>query len=71
MASAFKRLIPTLNRVLVRKLEAETVTKSGIILSQPDDKTPIGVIVATGPGRKEEEKKRISMNFLNKINFTK
>ena len=35
MATNFKRLIPLLNRIVVRKIEPETKTKSGIILQKP------------------------------------
>jgi chaperonin GroES len=50
---AFKSLRPLLNRVVVRKAEALTKTKSGIILSQKDvgDKLNFGTVLAIGPGK--------------------
>jgi chaperonin GroES len=50
MTSAFKRLIPTLNRILIRKFEVENKTKSGIILQENSDKTTYGEVIATGNG---------------------
>ena len=35
MATAFKRILPTLNRILVKKVEPVTKTNSGIILQKP------------------------------------
>ncbi len=51
MTSVFKRLIPTFNRVLIRKIEAEAKTKSGIILQESADKTAHGVVIEVGPGK--------------------
>lgn len=50
MASAFKKLLPCLNRVLVKRFEQEARTASGIILQEVADKNVIGEIVETGPG---------------------
>ncbi|EGR28982.1 hypothetical protein IMG5_165780 [Ichthyophthirius multifiliis] len=50
MTSTFKRLIPSLNRILVKRFEAETKTKTGIILQDPADKTAYGQVVQVGPG---------------------
>jgi chaperonin GroES len=46
---------PLADRVLVKPAEAETTTKSGIII--PDtakEKPQKGVVVAVGPGKKDE-----------------
>ena len=49
---AFKTLKPLLNRVVVKKAEALTKTKSGIILSQKaDEKLNFGTVMAVGPGK--------------------
>jgi chaperonin GroES len=49
---AFKTLRPLLNRVIVRKAEAITKTKSGIILSQKADQVlNFGEVLAIGPGK--------------------
>ena len=49
---AFKTLRPLLNRVMVKKAEAITKTKTGIILSQKtDEKLNFGQVIAVGPGK--------------------
>ena len=45
MSTAFKRLTPLFNRVLIKKFEAQTKTTSGIILSDQSEKTTIGVVI--------------------------
>ena len=47
MSSAFKRIVPLLNRIVVRKVEPEAKTKSGILLQKPDV-LPYGVILEDG-----------------------
>ena len=59
MASAFKRLLPTLNRVLVRRIEQEARTASGIILQEASDKNVVGEIIETGPGALDDKGKNI------------
>merc|ERR1712054_3885 len=49
---AFKTLRPLLNRVVVRKAEALTKTKGGIILtSGKEEKLNQGEVLAVGPGK--------------------
>ena len=50
MTSAFKKLIPTFNRILVKKFEAETKTKSGILLTQAPDTNIVAKVITAGPG---------------------
>jgi len=53
---------PLADRVLVRPIEREEVTKSGIVL--PDtakEKPQEGEVLAVGPGKVSEEGKRIPM----------
>lgn len=47
--SSFKKIFPLLNRILIRKLEPQTKTASGIIISKPDSVT-YGVVIEAGPG---------------------
>ena len=61
MATNFKRLIPLLNRIVVRKIEPETKTKSGIILQKPQANN-YGVVVETGPGLTNENGVKIPIN---------
>lgn len=46
---SFKRLLPTLNRILIKKLEPQTKTSSGIILQKPDG-NHYATVVEVGPG---------------------
>ena len=50
MSSQFKKLVPLLNRVLIKKIEPVTKTKSGIILSSKENVANVGQVVAVGPG---------------------
>ena len=57
-----KKIIPLGDRVLIRTLEAETKTKSGIII--PDtiakDRPEQGIVVEVGEGRMTDEGKIIA-----------
>ncbi len=53
----FKKLVPLLNRVLVKKVEPVTKSKSGIIMSIKGDQINIGTIVSTGQGNLTEDGK--------------
>ena len=49
---AFKTLRPLLNRVVVKKAEALTKTKGGIILtSGKEERLNFGTVMAVGPGK--------------------
>ena len=61
MSFAAKRLIPTLNRILVKKIEQQAKTTSGIFLSDaPQD--PIGEVVETGPGNWDDKGVRVELS---------
>jgi chaperonin GroES len=51
--SSFKRILPLLNRIVVRKLEPQTKTTSGIIISKTES-VNYGVVVEAGPGSRAE-----------------
>ena len=52
---AFKTLRPLLNRVVVKKAEALTKTKGGIILtSGKEERLNFGTVMAVGPGKSLE-----------------
>ena len=54
---------PLEDRVLLKMVEAEETTKSGIILSSGSQEKPqIAKVIAVGPGKMEEGKK-IEMNI--------
>ena len=62
MSSQFKKLVPLLNRVLVKKIEPATKTKSGIILSSKEALANVGEVpLAISPGM------RICQIFLHQI----
>uniref|UniRef100_A0A2N9J712 Protein groES n=1 Tax=Fagus sylvatica TaxID=28930 RepID=A0A2N9J712_FAGSY len=48
-----KRLIPSLNRVLVEKILPPTKTNSGILLPEKAPKLNSGKVVAVGPGGRD------------------
>ncbi|CAN4105538.1 unnamed protein product [Withania somnifera] len=45
-----KRLIPTLNRVLIEKITAPAKTTAGILLPEKSSKLNSGKVIAVGPG---------------------
>jgi len=47
--SSFKKIIPLLNRIVVRKIEPQSKTTSGIIINKTETQT-YGVILEAGPG---------------------
>ncbi|KAL0380864.1 UNVERIFIED_CONTAM: chaperonin, mitochondrial [Sesamum angustifolium] len=49
-----KRLIPTLNRVLVEKIVPPSKTTAGILLPEKSSKLNSGKVVAIGPGLRGE-----------------
>jgi len=49
------KLEPMFDRVLVRKIEAETQTKGGIMLPENQSKTNNGEVVAVGSGARNRE----------------
>jgi len=49
---------PLQDRVLIKMVEKEDVTKSGIILSSgAQEKPQIAEVIAVGPGKKDEDEK--------------
>ena len=53
---AFRTLRPLLNRVVVRKAEALTKTKGGIILtSGKEERLNFGTVLAVGPGKNNDD----------------
>ena len=50
MTSSFKRILPILNRILIKKIEPVHKSPSGIILQETTSKVPLGEVVEVGPG---------------------
>lgn len=62
-------LKPLYNRVLIQQLEAETTTKSGIILpGQATEQPQIARVIAVGPGK---EDKPMSVKVNDQVIFPK
>ncbi|CAM8956468.1 unnamed protein product [Rhodiola kirilowii] len=49
-----KRLIPTLNRILVEKVVPPSKTNAGILLPEKTNKLNSGTVVAVGPGARDK-----------------
>ncbi len=67
-------LKPLHDRVLVKRLEEEEVTKGGIIIPDTAKEKPIrGEVVAAGPGKTSDDGKNIPMNVKpgDKVLFNK
>jgi len=62
MSKAFRALLPSLNRVLVRKAEPVTTTKSGLTLYTAE-KSSIATIVAVGPGDLNMQGVRVPVSY--------
>lgn len=56
--SSFKKVLPLLNRILIRKLEPQTKTASGIIINKPETNN-YGVVLEAGPGAHDSNGKLI------------
>jgi chaperonin GroES len=68
------KLKPLQDRVLVKRLEEDEVTKGGIIIPDTAKEKPIrGEVVAVGPGKSSDEGKVIKMSVKkgDKVLFNK
>ena len=59
--SSFKKILPLLNRIVIRKIEPQTKTASGIIINKPDTAN-YGVVLEAGPGVHDTTGKPIPMS---------
>ena len=59
----FKRLVPLLNRVLVKKVEPITKSKTGIIMSTKGETVNVGTVISVGPGNITEDGKSIPVKI--------
>lgn len=57
---SFKRLLPTLNRILVKRIEPQTKTTSGLILQKPDG-NHYASVVEVGPGNLNDKGETIKL----------
>jgi chaperonin GroES len=64
---------PLGNRVVVEPIEQEDVTASGIVPDTAKEKPQQGMILAAGPGERDDEGKRIAMDVKvgDKVLFAK
>ncbi|GLT36921.1 hypothetical protein SLE2022_121810 [Rubroshorea leprosula] len=58
-----KRLIPSLNRVLIEKIVPPSKTTAGILLPEQSTKLNSGKVVAVGPGARDKEGNTIPVAF--------
>ncbi|KAI6685426.1 10 kDa chaperonin, mitochondrial-like [Syzygium oleosum] len=57
-----KRLIPTLNRVLIEKIVPPSKTNTGILLPEKTTKLNSGKVIAVGPGARDKDGKIIPVS---------
>jgi chaperonin GroES len=62
MSANFKRILPLLNRIVVRKVEPELKTQSGIILQKSSESLSYGVVLETGPGNYDSNGKILPLS---------
>ncbi|KAK3221754.1 hypothetical protein Dsin_008779 [Dipteronia sinensis] len=58
-----KRLLPTLNRVLIEKIVPPSKTSAGILLPEKSNKLNSGKVIAVGPGARDSQGKMIPVAF--------
>eukprot|EP00362_Geleiidae_sp_MMETSP1317_P002271 CAMPEP_0201282504 /NCGR_PEP_ID=MMETSP1317-20130820/5803_1 /ASSEMBLY_ACC=CAM_ASM_000770 /TAXON_ID=187299 /ORGANISM="Undescribed Undescribed, Strain Undescribed" /LENGTH=65 /DNA_ID=CAMNT_0047595347 /DNA_START=45 /DNA_END=242 /DNA_ORIENTATION=- len=58
MASRFRKVLPLLNRVMIKRLEAAKTSAGGIILPESRANEVLGEVIEVGPGVMEEGKFR-------------
>jgi chaperonin GroES len=59
---SYKRIIPLLNRIVIRKIEQQNKTTSGLIVNKPDVQN-YGVVIECGPGQYDNNGKIIPLNI--------
>ena len=63
LSSNFKKLVPTLNRILIKKLEPQTKTKGSIILSTKEVTPNVGEVINVGSGIYDDHGKKIPISI--------
>ncbi|KAJ8635431.1 hypothetical protein MRB53_009698 [Persea americana] len=58
-----KRLIPSLNRILIEKVVPPSKTNAGILLPEKTNKLNSGKVVAVGPGARDRDGKLIPVTL--------
>lgn len=63
--STLKRLVPTLDRILVKRIVPEAKSSGGILLpeSMVSGQKNIAEVIATGPGRRSDSGEYIPVSF--------
>jgi len=58
-----KKLKPLGDRLVVKPIEQEEMTASGLVLPETAKEKPQqGIVIATGPGRRDDDGKRIELD---------
>lgn len=60
--SSFKKILPLLNRIVIRKIEPQTKTASGIIINKPETAN-YGVVLEAGPGAYDSNGKVVPLSL--------
>lgn len=62
VSTNFRKLVPLMNRVLVKKADPVKASKSGIIMSSKDEIPNVGTIVSVGAGQWNESGQRMPLD---------
>eukprot|EP00343_Euplotes_focardii_P008554 CAMPEP_0205820194 /NCGR_PEP_ID=MMETSP0206-20130828/2805_1 /ASSEMBLY_ACC=CAM_ASM_000279 /TAXON_ID=36767 /ORGANISM="Euplotes focardii, Strain TN1" /LENGTH=99 /DNA_ID=CAMNT_0053114663 /DNA_START=79 /DNA_END=378 /DNA_ORIENTATION=+ len=59
-----RRLLPTFDRILIRRAESISKTAGGVLLPESSQKkSPIGEVIAVGPGRRSSDGEVVPISF--------
>lgn len=61
MSNAFKKMVPLMNRILVKRQEVSKTTTSGLVLQSSNDKNHVGEVVEAGEGNMSANGVRMPM----------
>ncbi|KAK1263225.1 10 kDa chaperonin [Acorus gramineus] len=63
VVGAAKRLVPSMNRVLVEKIVPPSKTTAGVLLPEKTSKLNSAKVVAVGPGLRDKEGNAVPVSF--------
>eukprot|EP00011_Vannellida_sp_DIVA3-517-6-12_P002362 CAMPEP_0114618214 /NCGR_PEP_ID=MMETSP0168-20121206/7590_1 /TAXON_ID=95228 ORGANISM="Vannella sp., Strain DIVA3 517/6/12" /NCGR_SAMPLE_ID=MMETSP0168 /ASSEMBLY_ACC=CAM_ASM_000044 /LENGTH=99 /DNA_ID=CAMNT_0001829359 /DNA_START=103 /DNA_END=402 /DNA_ORIENTATION=- len=59
-----RRLLPTFDRILIRRFEPISKTAGGVLLPESSQKkSPLGEVIAVGPGRRSADGELVPISF--------
>ena len=66
------KIVPLADKIVVKQLEVEEKTKSGLLLGTAKEKPPVGEVIAVGPGGMVNgEKVEMTVKVGDKIIYSK